>query len=47
VQRANGDVKEAAGTVTGDDQLRNKGKTDQTEGNRKQADEKVKDAFKN
>jgi uncharacterized protein YjbJ (UPF0337 family) len=45
-QRTRGKVKEAAGTVTRDDKLRNKGKTDQTKGNLKQAGEKVKDAFK-
>jgi uncharacterized protein YjbJ (UPF0337 family) len=45
-QGAKGKVKEAAGTVSGDDQLRAKGKADQTKGNLKQAGEKIKDAFK-
>jgi uncharacterized protein YjbJ (UPF0337 family) len=45
-QRAKGKVKEAAGSVTGDDKLRAKGKADQTKGNLKQAGENVKDAFK-
>jgi uncharacterized protein YjbJ (UPF0337 family) len=45
-QRAKGKVKEAAGTVTGNDKLRNEGKADQRKGNLKQAGEKVKDAFK-
>ena len=43
-QRAKGKVKEAAGTVTGNDKLRAKGKTDQRKGDLKQAGEKVKDA---
>jgi uncharacterized protein YjbJ (UPF0337 family) len=46
-QQAKGKVKEAAGTVTHDDKLRNKGKADQTKGDLKQAGEKVKDAFTN
>jgi uncharacterized protein YjbJ (UPF0337 family) len=45
-QRAKGKVKEAAGSVTGNDKLRAKGKADQTKGNLKQAGENVKDAFK-
>ena len=45
-QRAKGKVKEAAGTATGNDKLRAKGKTDQRKGNLKQAGENVKDAFK-
>jgi uncharacterized protein YjbJ (UPF0337 family) len=45
-QRAKGKVKETAGTVTGNDKLRNKGKADQRKGNLKQAGEKVKDALK-
>ena len=44
-QQAKGKVKEAAGTVTGNDKLRNKGKTDQRKGDLKQAGEKVKDAL--
>ena len=45
-QRAKGKVKEAAGTVTGNDKLRSKGKVDQKKGDLKQAGEKVKDAFR-
>jgi uncharacterized protein YjbJ (UPF0337 family) len=45
-QRAKGKVKEAAGTVTGNDKLRKEGKADQRKGNLKQAGEKVKGAFK-
>ena len=45
-QRVKGKVKEAAGAATGDNQLRRKGKNDQTKGNLKQAGEKVKDAVK-
>jgi uncharacterized protein YjbJ (UPF0337 family) len=45
-QRVKGQVKEAAGTVTGNDELRSKGKADQRKGNLKEAGEKVKDAFK-
>ena len=45
-QRAKGKVKEAAGTITGNDKLRSEGKADQRKGNLKQAGEKVKDVFK-
>jgi uncharacterized protein YjbJ (UPF0337 family) len=45
-QQAKGKVKEATGTVTGNDKLQAKGKSDQMKGNLKQAGEKVKDAFK-
>jgi uncharacterized protein YjbJ (UPF0337 family) len=45
-QRAKGKVEEAAGELTGDHKLRDKGKADQIKGNLKQAGEKVKDAFK-
>ena len=45
-QRAKGKVKEAAGAATGNDRLRNKGKTDQAKGNLKQTGEKIKDTFK-
>ena len=37
--------KEAVGKATGDDELENQGKFDQTKANLKQAGEKVKDAF--
>jgi uncharacterized protein YjbJ (UPF0337 family) len=39
-----GRAKEAAGAVTGDDELRNEGRADQAESSVKQAGEKVKDA---
>jgi uncharacterized protein YjbJ (UPF0337 family) len=45
-QRAKGEVKEAAGKVTGDAKLHAKGKVDQRKGNLKQAGEKLKDAVK-
>ena len=45
-QRAKGKVKQAAGTATGNDKLRAKGKADQRRGNLKQAGEKLKDAAK-
>lgn len=45
-QRTKGKIKEAAGQVTGDDDLRAKGKADQIKGNLKQAGEKVKDALR-
>ena len=41
-----GKAKEAAGTATGDEDLRQEGKSDQTKSDLKQAGEKVKDAFK-
>jgi uncharacterized protein YjbJ (UPF0337 family) len=44
-QQAKGKVKEAAGKVTGNDELRNEGKADQRKGDLKQAGEKVKDAL--
>ena len=40
-----GKGKEAVGKATGDDELENQGKFDQTKANLKQAGEKVKDAF--
>jgi uncharacterized protein YjbJ (UPF0337 family) len=43
--RAKGKLKEVAGAATGDDTLRREGKTDEIEGDLKQAAEKVKDAF--
>lgn len=42
-----GEVKEAAGKVTGDKSTENEGKVDQAKSNLKGAGEKVKDAFKN
>jgi uncharacterized protein YjbJ (UPF0337 family) len=41
-----GEAKEALGKASGDDDLKNEGKVDQTKSNLKQAGEKVKDAFK-
>ena len=41
-----GGAKEKLGDVTGDDEMKNEGKVDQTKGSLKQAGEKVKDAFK-
>ena len=43
---AKGKLKEAAGKATGDDDLRDEGKDDQSVANLKQAGEKVKDAFR-
>ncbi|GAB3609609.1 CsbD family protein [Humibacter ginsengiterrae] len=40
-----GKGKEVVGKATGDDELENQGKFDQTKANLKQAGEKVKDAF--
>jgi uncharacterized protein YjbJ (UPF0337 family) len=45
-QGAKGRLKEVAGKVSGNDELEDKGKADQTNANLKQAGEKVKDAFK-
>ena len=39
-----GRAKEAAGSVTGDDDLKNEGRADQAESSVKQAGEKAKDA---
>ena len=44
-QQTKGKIKEAAGTLSGNDKLRAEGMADQTKGNLKQAGEKVKDAF--
>ena len=44
-QNANGKAKATAGRVTGNEDLKAKGKTDQTKGNLKQAGEKVKDTL--
>ncbi|MDT5133183.1 MAG: hypothetical protein QOE41_2494 [Mycobacterium sp.] len=41
-----GKAKEAVGNVTGDDDTRSDGKSDQAKSNLKDAGEKVKDAFK-
>ena len=46
-QKAKGKVKEATGKASGNNDLRAKGKADQTKANLKQAGEKVKDAMKN
>jgi uncharacterized protein YjbJ (UPF0337 family) len=45
-EKAGGKGKEAAGSVTGDESLKNEGKADQASADVKQAGEKVKDAFK-
>jgi len=45
-QKARGQVKEAAGRVTGDERLEAEGRADKTKANLKQAGEKVKDAFR-
>jgi uncharacterized protein YjbJ (UPF0337 family) len=44
-QQAKGKLKEVAGKLSGNDELRAEGRADQTKGNLKQAGEKVKDAF--
>ncbi len=43
-QDVKGRVKEAVGSITGNDDLKNKGKTDQTKAAMKDAGEDVKDA---
>ncbi|MDN4609501.1 CsbD family protein [Arthrobacter burdickii] len=45
-QKLGGQGKEAAGHVTGDENLKAEGQSDQVKGDLKQAAEKVKDAFK-
>jgi uncharacterized protein YjbJ (UPF0337 family) len=45
-QQVKGKVKEAAGKATGNDNLRDEGKADQTKGDLKQAGEKLRDAIK-
>jgi uncharacterized protein YjbJ (UPF0337 family) len=45
-QKVKGQLKEAAGRVTGDERLEAEGRADKTKANLKQAGEKVKDAFK-
>ena len=45
-QKVKGQVKEAAGRVTGDQRLEAEGRADKTKANLKQAGEKVKDVFR-
>jgi uncharacterized protein YjbJ (UPF0337 family) len=45
-QKVKGQLKEAAGRVSGDDRLEAEGRADKTKANLKQAGEKVKDAFR-
>ena len=45
-QKARGQLKEAAGRVTGDERLEAEGRADKTKANLKQAGEKLKDAFR-
>jgi uncharacterized protein YjbJ (UPF0337 family) len=45
-RKAKGQLKEAAGRVTGDERLEAEGRADKTKANLKQAGEKVKDAFR-
>ena len=45
-QEAKGHIKEAAGKATDDRSLEAEGEADKVKGNLKQAEEKVKDAFK-
>jgi len=45
-QELKGQVKEAAGRVSGDPRLEAEGRGDQTRANLKQAAEKIKDAFR-
>jgi uncharacterized protein YjbJ (UPF0337 family) len=45
-QQLKGEVKEQAGTVTGDDRTRRSGQRDAKGADLKQAGEKVKDAFR-
>ena len=46
-EKVKGKAKEAAGSATGDEDLRQEGRAEQTEADVKQAGEKVRDAFKN
>jgi uncharacterized protein YjbJ (UPF0337 family) len=46
VEEITGQAKEQIGGVTGDKDLQNEGRADQSKANLKQAGEKVKDAFK-
>ena len=45
-QKVKGQLKEAAGRVSGDERLEGEGRADKTKANLKQAGEKVKDAFR-
>ena len=45
LEEAGGKAKEAAGSATGDDDLRAEGQADQTKADLKQAGDDVKDAF--
>jgi uncharacterized protein YjbJ (UPF0337 family) len=47
IDDAAGKAKEATGKATNNDKLKNKGRSDQSKSDMKQAGEKVKDAFKN
>ena len=46
-EKIKGKAKETTGSATGDEDLREEGRADQTKSDVKQAGEKVKDAFKN
>jgi len=46
-EKIKGKAKEATGAATGDENLRDEGRADQSAADVKQAGEKVKDAFKN
>jgi uncharacterized protein YjbJ (UPF0337 family) len=46
-EKAKGKAKETAGSATGNDDLREEGRADQSKADLKQAGEKAKDAFKN
>ncbi|MFL6287739.1 MAG: CsbD family protein [Actinomycetes bacterium] len=46
-EKIKGKAKEAAGSATGDEDLREEGRGEQTKSDVKQAGEKVKDALKN
>jgi len=45
-EKVQGKAKEAAGSATGDEELREEGRGDQSKADIQQAGEKVKDAFK-
>jgi uncharacterized protein YjbJ (UPF0337 family) len=45
-QKVKGQLKEAAGAVTGDERLEAEGRADKSKANLKQAGEKIKDAFR-
>ena len=47
VDEAKGRIKEAAGALTGDDELKREGETDQAVSSVKDATDKVADTFKN